>query len=354
MVGCSRQPTISILVIREINSLQIELCKCYDETMNNKDARSLPSVAQEDLRKKAIKAVLMGKKQVDVAESLGVTRQAVGKWVSNYRRGGYTSLKSKQKGRPKGGKLLPRQAAKIAKMVSGHNPRQLKLQGFLWTREAVAELIEQKFGIKVSIWTAGRYMSSWGFKAQKPGLRAYEQNLEAVRNWLDENYLLIQKQAKKEKAAICWGAEMSLPPANAAGKGCIGRGQKPAVSGTVQRFEHSLISATDNRGKQYFMVYKSRVDYAVFLGFLRGMVQQIQHKIYLIVDGNPVYHEARIKNWIQEHEDQIQLVFLPAHSAELNPDKLLNQDIKSFAPVRRMAARQKELAAYTGSYPGSQ
>ena len=41
--------------------------------MEIRDARSLPSIAQEDLHKKAIKAVMEGKKQVEVAAILGVT-----------------------------------------------------------------------------------------------------------------------------------------------------------------------------------------------------------------------------------------------------------------------------------------
>ena len=57
-------------------------------SMRIRDARSLPAISQEDLRRKAIKAVLDGNEQVEVAKILGVTRQAVGKWVKAYREGG--------------------------------------------------------------------------------------------------------------------------------------------------------------------------------------------------------------------------------------------------------------------------
>jgi transposase-like protein len=43
----------------------------------------LPSIAQEDLRRKVIKAILEGKTQVEAAQIFGITRQAVGKWVKN-------------------------------------------------------------------------------------------------------------------------------------------------------------------------------------------------------------------------------------------------------------------------------
>ena len=123
--------------------------------MKTHDARSLPSIAQEDLRRKAINAVLDGKKQVEVAEVFGITRQAVGKWVKTYRKGGEKALKAKRRGRPKGGSLLPWQAAQIAKTVIHRHPEQLRLPFCLWTREGVGQLIEKRFGIRLSVWTVG-------------------------------------------------------------------------------------------------------------------------------------------------------------------------------------------------------
>jgi len=79
--------------------------------MKTRDARSLPAVAQEDLRRKAVKAVLGGMNQVEVARVLGVTRQAIGKWLKAYRECGLKALKAKRQGRPKGGSLLGWQSA---------------------------------------------------------------------------------------------------------------------------------------------------------------------------------------------------------------------------------------------------
>lgn len=47
--------------------------------MKTKDALSLPIVAQADLRKKAVNAVLNGAKQMEVTQLFGVTRQSVSK-----------------------------------------------------------------------------------------------------------------------------------------------------------------------------------------------------------------------------------------------------------------------------------
>ena len=115
-----------------------------------------------------------GKKQVAIAKTLNVTRQAVGKWVSKFCKEGEESLKAKRKGRSKGCKLLPWQAAQIANILIDHLPEQLKLPFYLWTREAVALLIEQRFNIRLFVWAAGRYLARWGFTPQKPIRCAYE------------------------------------------------------------------------------------------------------------------------------------------------------------------------------------
>jgi transposase len=318
--------------------------------MKIKDARSLPSIAQEDLRQKAVKAVSEGKTQVEVAKMLGITRQAVGKWISKFRRGGDKSLKAKQRGRHKGSALLPWQAAQIAKAVTDHHPDQLKLPFYLWTREAVARLIEQRFGVQLSIWTVGRYLSRWGFTPQKPTRRAYEQNPETVEAWLNKDYPMMKKQAKKEKALIYWGDEMGLRSDNAVGRSYGRRGQTPIIPGTGQRFGCNMISAINNKGQLNFMVFKGRFDANVFLGFLRRMIRQIERKVFLIIDGHPVHHAIKIKSWIQKHAAKIRLFYLPGYSPQLNPDEMLNQDVKSNAVGRRRAKNREELVANTRGY----
>ena len=318
--------------------------------MKTRDARSLPAVAQEDLRCKAVKAVLDGKKQVEVAKLFDVTRQAVGKWVKAHREGGTRALKAKPRGRPKGGSLLPWQAAQIAKTIVDRHPEQLKLPYYLWTREAVAQLIERRFGIRLSIWTVGRYLGRWGFTPQKPVRRAFEKNPEQVRRWLEEEYPRIRKQAKREKAQIYWGDEMGLRSDHAVGRSYGRRGKTPVIPGTGKRFGCSMISAITNRGRLNFMVFKRRFRADVFVEFLRRLVRQSKRKVFLIVDGHPVHRSGKVKTWRGKNVHHIRLFFLPSYSPELNPDELLNQDVKSNAVGRRRALTQHEMVTNIRSY----
>lgn len=318
--------------------------------MKTRDARSLPPLAQEDLRRKTVKAVLGGKTQVEVAMMFGVTRRAVSNWLRARREGGAHALKAKRKGRPQGGTLAPWQAAQIAKTIVDRRPDQLKLPFYLWTREAVAQLIERRFGIRLSVWTVGRYLARWGFTPQKPVRRAFEQNPEAVRRWLKEEYPAIRRQAKRENAAIYWGDEMGLRSDHAAGRSYGRRGQTPVIPGTGQRFGCHMISAITNRGRLSFMVFEKRFEAEVFIDFLKRLVRSADRKVFLIVDRHPVHRSRKVKAWRKKHRSRIRVFFLPSYSPELNPDELLNQDVKSNAVGRRRAYDQDQLINHVRGY----
>jgi transposase len=256
----------------------------------------------------------------------------------------------KRRGRPKGGHLSLAQQNTVCKIIEDRCPEQLKLPGFLWTREAVADLMHRKFGIRVSKWTVGRYLQAWGFTPQKPVRRAYEQNPEAVERWLTEDYPAIRALAKKEKAEIYWEDEMGMRSDHAAGRTYAPKGKTPVVMATGQRFSCNMISAITNKGHLLFMVYHRRFTSAVFLEFLKRMVRQVKTKIFLVADGHPTHRSRAVREWLEANSDRIRLFFLPAYSPQLNPDELLNNDVKTNAVGRRHASNRKELVQTVRKY----
>ena len=318
--------------------------------MEKIDARSISPAAQEHLRRMAVKAVMEGAKQKEVAKMLGVTRHTVCRWMKAYRLQGKDALKAKKKGRPAGGKLLPWQAGQIARTVIDHHPEQLKLPFYLWTREAVALLIKRRLGVQLSVWTVGRYLKRWGFTPQKPARRAWEQNPQQVRQWLEKEYPSIRRQAQKDKAQIYWGDEMGLRSDHAVGRSYGLKGQTPVILATGQRFGCSMISAITNQGRLNFMVFKERFTAQVFLEFLRRLLRQSARRVYLIIDRHPVHRSRKVKSWVKDNEERLRLVFLPSYSPELNPDELLNQDVKSNALGRQRPGNQTELMGKVRSY----
>ncbi len=204
----------------------------------------------------------------------------------------------------------------VLELVSRHSPDQLGLPFFLWTREAVGELIKRRLGLALSQWTVGRHLKRWGFTPQKPARRAYEQNPAAVRRWLLEEYPQVQKQAKEEGAEIHWGDEMGVRSDHQAGRTWGRKGQTPVVRGTGQRFRCNVISTLTNQGVLRFRVFQENFNGAVFIDFLRRLVWDWGKKVSLIVDRHPVHISRKLRWWVEGHQAEIRLIYLPPYSPD--------------------------------------
>ena len=77
------------------------------------------------------------------------------------------------------------------------------------------------------------------------------------------------------------------------------------------------------------MIFKSRFNTNVFLNFLRKLFYRQKKKIFIILDNHKAHHFQKITDWLEKHKKQIKAFFLPAYALELNPDEILNKNVKS-------------------------
>ena len=299
--------------------------------------------AQEALRKRVIAAVRDGMPQIEAASVFNVSRASVNKWSRLHEDHGSKALVGRKRGRPAQPRLAAEDRARTIRWIVGKCPDQLRLPFALWTREAVQLLLKQEFKLDVSVWTVGRYLKSWGLTPQKPVRRAFEQNSAEVREWLQKIYPTIERDAKRAGAEIHWGDEMGLRSDHQVGRSYGRRGKTPVVPGTGQRFRCNMISTITNRGRLAFMVFEKEFNVKVFLQFLKRLIRLVKGKIFLILDRHPVHRSAAIAKWFAEHAEKIRMFFMPAYSPELNPDELLNQDVKSNALGRRRPWTKAEM-----------
>jgi transposase len=153
-----------------------------------KDVRAISAEGQEALRKRAVQAVLNGMKQTAAAQTFGVARGTVARWLHQYRQGGEAALDKRLQGRPPAPKLKGEQEEVMVALIETHSPDQLGLPASLWTRETVGALIKQRFRLALSVWTVGRYLRRWGLTPQKPARQA-EVPAEDRTNLLSDNGL---------------------------------------------------------------------------------------------------------------------------------------------------------------------
>jgi len=324
----------------------------YISGMERRDARKLHSEAQYELRSRCIRMLLKGMKQHEAAGVLEVARGTVGRWWGIYKREGKDGLKPGKRGRRYGHKrrLYREQERSIQRMLVDKTPDQLKLPFALWTRKAVQEAIARHYRVNLPIRTVGEYLHRWGFTPQKPVKRAYEQQPERVRKWLDEEYPGIARKAHEEGAEIFWGDETGISSEDNRGRGYAPRGRTPVVYGPGKRFSASMISAINNQGKLQFMVYEGALRVETFLTFLGRLTKDTDRKMFLIVDNLRVHHARKVQTWVEKHKDRIEIFFLPPYSPEHNPDEYMNQDVKAHLRKKPMTRSERELKSGLRSY----
>jgi hypothetical protein len=67
--------------------------------------------------------------------------------------------------------------------------------------------------------------------------------------------------------------------------------------------------------------------------FLGKLVAGASRKIFLIVDRLKAHDAKAVDQWVAEHQEQIDLFYLPRYSPELNPDEYLNNDLTWASPT---------------------
>lgn len=106
-----------------------------------------------------------------------------------------------------------------------------------------------------------------------------------------------------------------------------------------------MISAVSNRGTLMFRLYRGGLSILKYLRFIRDLQRDAGHPIVLIVDNLRIHHARIVKAWLRKRRNLIRVFYLPAYSPELNPDELVNSDLKIAIGQREPAQDRDELQA---------
>jgi len=285
--------------------------------MDKIDSRTLPVEALNERRRRAVKVRLEGMPLQDVAVQCELSRTTVIAAVKAFHAGGWKAVMVERPGRPvgTGRTLTTQQEREVQHLIRDPTPDQLNMVYALWTRQAVAELIRDRFGIDLPVRTMGLYLSRWGFTPQRPIKRALEQRPELIDAWLKETYPALEAKAKAERAVIFFGDEAAVKEDSVWIRGYAPKGQTPVLSKPTRWDKLSMISALSAKGEVAFQIIDGGFNAERFIGFLEALISDAPRKIILIVDNLKVHKAALVKDWLRGRNDRIELVFLPPYQA---------------------------------------
>lgn len=303
--------------------------------MASTDARTLTAEQLTDLRTRAVAAVQEGESPETVAQVMGIHRSTLYGWLARYRGGGWGNLDAKKRGgrRPK----LDAEAIRwVYEAVTMKQPDQFQFPFALWTVKVLRELIARHLGITLGKSSVHRLLEQLGLSAQRPLWRAWQQDVEQVREFKEKVYPELAARARAEGGEIWFADEASVRSDGHAGTTWAPKGQTPVVQSTGARFALNLISAVSRRGELRFMAVDGRMNAGKFIEFLKRMLKDSKRKIFLIVDGHPCHKAKKVRDFVNARPDEIELHILPPYSPELNPDEHVWNELKK-GTVGRMA-----------------
>ena len=80
---------------------------------------------------------------------------------------------------------------------------------------------------------------------------------------------------------------------------------------------------------------------------LARLICDAKRGVIVITDGHPAHKSRRVQQRLKDHPPQYEPLLLPGYSPELNPDELLNQDLKSNVFSSDRPRTRDELVAQT-------
>lgn len=255
---------------------------------------------------------------------------------------GLRALASRQgAGRPR--KLTAAQERQVFRWINGKNPRPYQLDGVLWSRAIVRELIQREFGVGLSLASVGALLARLGLTPQKPLQRAYQRNPEAIERWKRETYPAIAQEAKETQAGISFWDESGFRADAVHGKTWGVKGETPIVEVPGQRQSISAASAVSAQGAFWFSTYAGGMNGEMFVKLLKKLMRHRKKPLHWVLDGLPAHKTATVKDYVSSTNGKLTLHFLPGYAPELNPDELVWSHVKRTGVARRPLQKGEKL-----------
>ena len=304
-----------------------------------RDGRKLDHKTLEAIRLMAMERLGEGEAASAVMKLFGLCRTTIYKWRRKVKDGkGLNALVSrKASGRPRS--LTAAQESRVFRWINGRDPRQYGFDFGLWTRQVVGQLIEDKFGVRLSPASVGALLARLGLTPQKPLQRAYERDPEAIEAWQTEVYPKLAARAKKRGAEIYFWDEAGFRANVVQGRTWGKKGETPVIAAPGKRQTISAASAVNARGAFWFATCQGGLNADLFVGMLELLMKRRRRPLFLVLD-NLATHKAKVVNqYVASTGGRLELHYLPGYPPELNPDELVWNDMKRTGTARRPLAK---------------
>lgn len=243
-------------------------------------------------RHQAIEFMLNGEPPLAVARACGLSLTAVNRLASRFRKGGWPALVALGDGPlpSKQRRLSNAQEEDIIHAMRTGTPEDLGMEGPLWDRRAVMELMFQRTGHIMTRSTVNGYLKRWGFLRARSNRHAMSDDPVSMRAWRKATYPLILADARISAHEVQWLSAWPLGPQDL----------------------HVLMVST-SRGHAQWRVHAGPVDGTALLAFVEGLHRS--HGGGLTILMLPELYDLCHKNLVRRHPSGVRIHPLPRHGS---------------------------------------
>jgi len=255
-------------------------------------------------------------------------------------------------------KLTPRQKKRLVELVEA-GPLVVGCETACWTSVLIRVLIWREFGVLYNCQYVCTLLHNLGFSFQKA--RFVSDHLDAARRyvWLQEEWPLILRAAKRRHALILFEDEASFAQWGSLSYTWARRGQQPEVKTSGKRKGYKVFGAIEYfSGRLFSQGIEGRFTSDSYQAFLRTILAQTTTHLFLIHDGARYHTSQATMHFLAQHAERITVHPLPSYSPDYNPIEYLwkktkkrathNQYFKDFA---LLTISVEKALAYFAAHP---
>lgn len=279
--------------------------------MEKRDARKLTRDELHERRLEVVRFYEEGVPVMRIVERTGLSWSAVSTTIKRYQTGGESVLRPAVRGRKQGtGRTLTdAQEIEICRLIRARRPWFYRLKNSLWDREAVRQLIEQKYGVNMSERVTGNCLKRWGLAPKKSTRREYDRCTEDIQQWLDVHYAELEQQAQDEDAEIYWVRKRAVIDADVWRPKRILSDQLPETGVSSEpRKKLSMVAVVTNQGKVRWVTIVGSFDSKDQIQFMEALIRDTRKKtLFLIRSGWDTFCSPNFMAWVEASANRVKL-----------------------------------------------
>lgn len=299
-----------------------------------------------DVRLRAVRAVLEEQLPVTVvAQAYGTNRSTVHRWLARHQEGGDTALERRPvSGRPR--KLGSLDAGGLLQIVLAP-ASEFGYETDFWTTRRIIQVIDSRFGVRVSKQTVMRRLHEAGLTYQKPEREYFELSEEERQEWVRKEVPKIRRAVQKYRAILYFQDEANVSLTALLAKTWAPRGRTPKQTVTGKRGGVAAMSAITSRGNLIFRLHEKRIASPEVIDFLAQMLEHHRRRHLVVVMDQAPPHVSKATMAFIESQCRLHVFHLPKYSPDWNPDEKVWNHLKHQELKGHQAKTKDELSQLT-------